>query len=1206
MATTVTFDNLDSWLKSQPDNTPNTPYCLNITFLTVDNIKESSYSSSLGYVIKSNNTKYVDLSYTTLPPDARNGNEIFKDCTNLVRAPELPPLVTNIRYIFYNCTALKEAPAIPENVTIMQSSFYNCSTLKTAPVIPNGVIFMGGCFYGCIALKEAPQIPNTVTSLNLCFGNCGFIVAPVIPSSVTDLNWCFFHCSSLREMPEIPNSVTSMDYCFAECTSLTETTVLRGSVTNMNRCFYNCNSIKYKPIIPSSVTSSTDCYYNVTTTKWKGTSSQVANFISAQTGEFIVLNDDTNKEICGVDIENLSTFLSEQEDRQPNNPYNIKILNLTTSNVMNIRSVLIDKPTKIVDLSYTTLPNITSANNLFNGCESLVKSPDLPSTVTNMNYCFYGCTNLTESPAIPSNVTTMAYCFSDCMSLTAMPIIPSGVTSIQYAFRRCENLVTTTNIPNSVTYMWGCFERCTSLRTPPALPSVDSLLTVFSGSGITSAPTIPSSVTAMVGTFSGCSNLRTAPTIPNSVVQLEGTFSGCISLSAPPVLPSSLTSMDEAFKNCRFTTAPAIPNTVTTMNNAFENVPITTVTKIPSSVTKMKECFKGCTALTKIELFEVPLNTLKNNANFQNAFQNCSSLRQIGSYETGIASSWHVYSLKINSGSFSGKIYDTNGNSVNIPSTNITRSTLSLPNLTDEILFPPSGLSDADLNTLIQNVISSKYTWYKKQVLNPNSKNFVLWADDPENALTNITPEIEIPLSVEKGGTGQTSLSSVTVGNATNVNVATSNSNTAYPLVFAPNVTAGNKRLYTDTANEINYNPSTNQLQVTGNVNASNLPYMSAVYSSNTYNSGYFLLAQLEGTATNNHDVSMSGVVYYCPSGAGSARKANFWVIARGNGQSVTVTKFLVDNVTVPLSATYEAVATNKFIIRLYGKISANYQRFNTVIEFASTGDVFARVSNRTVTFPNTQSSALTGTSIAVDRYMITNANSARSLSEAVTCSTAGGTSAKTVDLSGFVLVKGAKLIVNLQTANTVASALTLNVNGTGAKTIRWNGSVTSSSAYAMTAGYYNCYYDGTYWNMDSTYEARNARGAGWADGATQADYSRGTAYCSTASGTQAKVVSMRGYVLAVGAFPITFTNANSYDGKITLNINSRGAKDLWINGEVTSTTNKTLPAGTYMCFYDGTEYLIDTRYGIPMAHIANAIRTSAPANPQNGDIWIE
>lgn len=216
---------------------------------------------------------------------------------------------------------------------------------------------------------------------------------------------------------------------------------------------------------------------------------------------------------------------------------------------------------------------------------------------------------------------------------------------------------------------------------------------------------------------------------------------------------------------------------------------------------------------------------------------------------------------------------------------------------------------------------------------------------------------------------------------------------------------------------------------------------------------------------------------------------------------------------------------------------------------------------------------------ISVTRADLPNTiNNAKSLNGYVTCTTAAGTAAKTVDLPDFTLVKGAKLIVYVQNANTAASALTLNVNSTGAKTIKVNGTTTSSSSYSLTAQYYNCYYDGTNWCMN-TYEANSAVvSASCSGNASTADYTRGTAYCSTAAGTAAKVVNMRGYVLATGgAFPITFANANSAASKLTLNINSKGAKDLWINGAVTSATNYTLPAGTYMCYYDGNNYYIDT-----------------------------
>ena len=112
--------------------------------------------------------------------------------------------------------------------------------------------------------------------------------------------------------------------------------------------------------------------------------------------------------------------------------------------------------------------------------------------------------------------------------------------------------------------------------------------------------------------------------------------------------------------------------------------------------------------------------------------------------------------------------------------------------------------------------------------------------------------------------------------------------------------------------------------------------------------------------------------------------------------------------------------------------------------------------------------------------------------------------------------------------------------------------------------------------SSDAVYEALQNAGGG------------GGAQCDTAGNVQAKVATMDGFVLNTGVtFPITFANANSYDGKITLNVNSTGAKDVYINNAVSSSTNKTLNAGSYICWYDGTNYYIDTGYAVTQARNA-------------------
>lgn len=75
------------------------------------------------------------------------------------------------------------------------------------------------------------------------------------------------------------------------------------------------------------------------------------------------------------------------------------------------------------------------------------------------------------------------------------------------------------------------------------------------------------------------------------------------------------------------------------------------------------------------------------------------------------------------------------------------------------------------------------------------------------------------------------------------------------------------------------------------------------------------------------------------------------------------------------------------------------------------------------------------------------------------TCSTAAGTAAKTVALTGFELVTGAKVSVKFTVTNTVANP-TLNVNGTGAKAIYYKNAAISAG-YLKANYIYEFIYDG-------------------------------------------------------------------------------------------------------------------------------------------------
>lgn len=179
-------------------------------------------------------------------------------------------------------------------------------------------------------------------------------------------------------------------------------------------------------------------------------------------------------------------------------------------------------------------------------------------------------------------------------------------------------------------------------------------------------------------------------------------------------------------------------------------------------------------------------------------------------------------------------------------------------------------------------------------------------------------------------------------------------------------------------------------------------------------------------------------------------------------------------------------------------------------------------------------------------------------------CSTAAATAAKAVTVDNFSLETGAVVIVKFSEANS-ASSPTLNVNGTGAKSIYRYGTTAASTSAASTgwrAGAVQMFvYDGTGWVRDF-----------W-ENSTYANYSLGQGYgtCATAAATAAKVVTLSNYSLSLGGIvAVKFTYA--VPANATMNINSKGAKNIYFGGAaITANVIKAGDIATFM--YDGTQY---------------------------------
>jgi hypothetical protein len=172
-------------------------------------------------------------------------------------------------------------------------------------------------------------------------------------------------------------------------------------------------------------------------------------------------------------------------------------------------------------------------------------------------------------------------------------------------------------------------------------------------------------------------------------------------------------------------------------------------------------------------------------------------------------------------------------------------------------------------------------------------------------------------------------------------------------------------------------------------------------------------------------------------------------------------------------------------------------------------------------------------------------------------CTTAIGTTAKTVVVTGFVRAIGAKVTVKFVYGNT-ASAPTLNVNGTGATAMYSKG--------VRIGSVFQCLEPNGVYEFVYTANADGSNNAGYELVRTIAScYGE----CSITPSTTAKSATVPGFMLSVGArVVIRFVYGNSATTP-TLNVNSSGAFGMYSKGvRIGSALQCLEPNGIYEFIY--------------------------------------
>jgi hypothetical protein len=203
-------------------------------------------------------------------------------------------------------------------------------------------------------------------------------------------------------------------------------------------------------------------------------------------------------------------------------------------------------------------------------------------------------------------------------------------------------------------------------------------------------------------------------------------------------------------------------------------------------------------------------------------------------------------------------------------------------------------------------------------------------------------------------------------------------------------------------------------------------------------------------------------------------------------------------------------------------------------------------------------------------------------------------------------LYDGLTIVLRLNTSYN-STFNSLNVNGLGAKLVwyRKNSRLTSHVpngaeillVYRTAAGSYTVPSTSTRADISANTVCTD----GWILATSYADGNTiPSAYCSTGASTTAKTASCSGYAATANHYiHIIFSNTNTANVP-TLNINSTGAKPIYLNGQPVSSSNKNIVKGSYIAYYDGTAYYLRND-GILPGRIENAILADTASALANG-----
>ena len=126
------------------------------------------------------------------------------NCRSLVLPPKLPPNAKNFQNGFFQCSSMTEFPILPSTVTNAKAITTYCSALTYVPKLPTSVRDITEICRSCVSLTSIAKLHSKVKKASKAFYECKVLTAldfsEIEGASITEITDTFYKCYKLQTL----------------------------------------------------------------------------------------------------------------------------------------------------------------------------------------------------------------------------------------------------------------------------------------------------------------------------------------------------------------------------------------------------------------------------------------------------------------------------------------------------------------------------------------------------------------------------------------------------------------------------------------------------------------------------------------------------------------------------------------------------------------------------------------------------------------------------------------------------------------------------------------------------------------------------------------------------------------------------------------------------------------------------------------------